>query len=270
MVLASSRARACRPLRHLQARAAGAGPQCAGAAVIGWRRRTSAHQVLGAGRIALQRGAGRHADGPHGTADAPDDRPDRGTDVPAQPVAGADPRACRPGPRAVAGRRPQRPRHRRSTPPANAPRPTAAADPIGDAIGSGARRSARLLDAGGPRHAAATARPVCRRPPTVSRSISATLAAPAATPSPATGALGNSAATMTTAYDLVLKGDYDVAEKRVPRLPRQLSRRPAGAGRAVLDRREPLPAQRLPRRGRCVPDRLPATIRRAARRPTCC
>ncbi|SHG73893.1 tol-pal system protein YbgF [Kaistia soli DSM 19436] len=95
--------------------------------------------------------------------------------------------------------------------------PTAAApgpDPIGQAIGSAspsATQGVAPADAGGP---GTPPRPLGQLPASESGQPLdlATLAAPAATPSPAPAPSGNSRNDYDAAYDLVLKGDYDVAE----------------------------------------------------------
>ena len=59
-----------------------------------------------------------------------------------------------------------------------------------------------------------------------------------------------------SATAIVLHKDYALGERTVPRLPAQISERPAGAGSAILARREPVPAPAISRRRRGVPHRL--------------
>jgi len=112
-----------------------------------------------------------------------------------------------PGNRKTAATAPAAPALRSTT---NAPAATAAPDPIGQAIGSG--QDVASVDAGGP---GTPPRPLGQLPAGANGQPLdlATLAAPAATPSPAPAPSGNSRSDYDTAYDLVLKGDYDVAEK---------------------------------------------------------
>ena len=73
------------------------------------------------------------------------------------------------------------------------------------------------------------------------------------------------------AYGYVLHKDYALAEQAFRDFLTQISERPAGAGRAILAGRKPVPAPALSRRGGILPRRSrPSSSTPARRRTRCC